>query len=72
MAMDQQQEGVDELLCEIDHWKGRVIEAEALLEDVRASCLFADDDGFIGITTDPHIDERLFDKICGFLAKESP
>ena len=21
MAMDQQQEGVDELLCEIDHWK---------------------------------------------------
>ena len=31
MAMDQQQEGVDELLCEIDHWKERAVEAERLL-----------------------------------------
>ena len=30
-AMDQQQEGVDELLCEIDHLKGRAIEADKLI-----------------------------------------
>ena len=35
MAMDQQQEGVDELLCEIDHWKGRAAEAELLLQEIR-------------------------------------
>lgn len=31
MAMDQQQEGVDVLLCEIDHWKTRADEAARLL-----------------------------------------
>ena len=34
MAMDQQQEGVDELLCEIDHWKGRADEAKAHLDNM--------------------------------------
>ena len=34
MAMDQQQEGVDELLCEIDHWKDRADKTEELLRAI--------------------------------------
>ena len=34
IAMDQQQEGVDELLCEIDHWKERAERGEALLANM--------------------------------------
>ena len=33
MAMDQQQEGVDELLCEIDHFKELLDEACDLIHD---------------------------------------
>ena len=42
MAMDQQQEGVDELLCEIDHWKDRAEEAERLLEEAKTVCVYKD------------------------------
>ncbi|KKM23553.1 hypothetical protein LCGC14_1614050 [marine sediment metagenome] len=44
----------------------------AALEDVRQSCLFSDDDGTIGVTPDPHISDRLFDKICDAIAKARP
>ena len=33
MAIGLQEEARDELLCEIDHWKERVNEAETLLRD---------------------------------------
>ena len=62
-----QEEARDELLCEIDYWRSRTEAAGVLLGDVRDACLFAEDDGLTGITTDPHIDERLFGKIVTFL-----
>ena len=40
MAMDQQ--SADELLCEIDHWKGRADEAEALLNALVVACTTGD------------------------------
>ena len=39
------------------------------LERVRQACLFSEDDGQIGVTADPHIDERLFNEICAAIAK---
>lgn len=37
------------------------------LEAVKQACLFADDDGTIGVTQDPHIHSELFDQICAAL-----
>lgn len=38
-----------------------------VLEAVKQRCLLSDDDGQIGVTTDPHIDEQLFSAICDIL-----
>ena len=40
-----------------------------LLERVRQACLFSEDDGQIGVTTDPHIDAQLFSDICTALSQ---
>ena len=37
------------------------------LEKVRQCCLFDDDEGKTGVTTDPHIPLELFDEICAVL-----
>lgn len=41
----------------------------AALEEVRQACLFDEDNNQIGVTTEPHISEVLFEKICAVLAK---
>ena len=38
------------------------------LTQVREQCLFADDDGQIGVSSEAQIDSRLFDEICAALA----
>jgi hypothetical protein len=44
-----------------------------LLIEVRDACLYAEDDCRIGVTTDPHISEDLFARICDALnATETP
>ena len=68
LAEAQEQANMQAELTE--HWQKADAEARALLSDVREACLFDDDDGIIGVTTDPHIDERLFDKICAALNPE--
>jgi hypothetical protein len=40
-----------------------------ILEGIKEACLFDDDDGQIGVTTEPHITEDLFKDICRTLAK---
>lgn len=50
----------------------RLEEAEKMaivLEKVRQACLFADDDGQVGVTEDPHISSYLFYEICETLNK---
>lgn len=42
----------------------------AVLERVRQCCLFEEDLGSTGVTTEPHIDEQLFDDICAALNQE--
>lgn len=42
-----------------------------VLDTVRERCLFADDDGGIGVTEDAHIDSGLFDEICAALKETS-
>lgn len=37
---------------------------KALLLEVRDACLYAEDDGEIGVTSEPTIDSDLFDRIC--------
>jgi len=56
-------------------WKERAETAEAhatelttVLEQVQQRCLFEEDLGAIGVTTEPHIDEKLFSDICTALA----
>lgn len=39
-------------------------EMEAALSDVRESCLYAEDDGTVGVTLEPSLGEALFDRIC--------
>lgn len=41
--------------------------AESVLREVRERCLFADDDGGIGVTEDVVIDAALFERICEVL-----
>ena len=46
----------------------RVGKLERVLDKVRHTCLFADDDtGGISITSDPHISSELFGEICDVL-----
>jgi len=54
--------GSKEKVCVM--WNTRPLEDDLLkvLEEVKEACLFTDDFG-IGVTTDPHISEELFDKI---------
>ena len=42
----------------------------AALEAVKEACLFAEDDGAIGVTQEPHIDDELFGRICSALKTE--
>ena len=42
---------------------------KTILEKVKQTCLFDEDDGQTGVTTDPHIGERLFNEICEATAK---
>ena len=46
---------------------GEIERYSGLLEKVRRACLFSEDDGEIGVTSDPHISEELFDDICNAL-----
>ena len=44
-----------------------IASAPALLEalkEVHGACLYAEDDGVIGVTSEPTIDSDLFDRIC--------
>jgi hypothetical protein len=45
----------------------RTAAAEGALTEVREACLYAEDDGSIGITQEPHIDDELFSRICALL-----
>lgn len=47
----------------------RTLTAEELLQQVREACLFIEDDGEIGVTTEPHISEELFKAMCECLPK---
>jgi hypothetical protein len=58
-----------QLICEAVNNLDALLEAVGVLENVKQACLFSDDDGGIGITTEPHIPEELFDNICSSLAK---
>jgi hypothetical protein len=42
-----------------------------LLTEVRDACLYAED-GYIGITQEPHIDDDLFDRICAAINELRP
>ena len=55
-----------------DDWRAIAYERDclrAILARVRQACLFSEDDGRIGITTDPCIDEQLFNDIQAAIAK---
>lgn len=47
----------------------RIERLVALLTECREACLFAEDDGRIGVTEDPHIPADLFSRICDELNK---
>lgn len=44
----------------------------AALVQVREACLFGDDDGSIGVTSEPYISMELFAAICTALSKATP
>ncbi len=48
--------------------EARVVELAGALERIRQRCLFEEDDGRTGVTTEPHIDEQLFNDICAVLS----
>ncbi len=50
-----------------DEARAQVAALHKVLEAVKQCCLFSDDDGQIGVTADPHIDERLLSDICAAL-----
>ena len=48
--------------------QAHAIELVGALEQVKQRCLFEEDLGAIGVTAEPHIDEKLFSDICTALA----
>lgn len=46
---------------------GMSLNIKTTLEKVKEACLFADDGGYIGVTSEPHISEELFAEICEVL-----
>lgn len=47
----------------------KVAKLREALGKVKQRCLFVDDDGRIGVTQEPHIEDELFDEICQALTE---
>lgn len=54
-------------MTDLDDEIGRLI---VVLEKVKQTCLFVDDDDNIGITLDPSFPQELFSEICEALKRE--
>jgi len=46
------------------HREAAIKEARELLEAIKQQCLFVDDDGTIGVSSEPYINHELFERIC--------
>lgn len=70
--LDQKDKEISLLISRTLTAEAKLSRALKLLTGVRNQCLFSDDDGSIGITTEPHISEDLFAEMCELLPVAPP